>query len=130
MVTCYDPDAPTPSGFWHWVLRRPAGHDHVACRAAPAQPGPTLPAGAFHLRNDISQSQYDGAAPPPGDQIHRYYFVVHAVDVDHARRRCIGIAGGGFVHARLPHAGPGPARADVPALTGLPAFDWIGGRAA
>jgi Raf kinase inhibitor-like YbhB/YbcL family protein len=79
VVTCYDPDAPTPSGFWHWVLLDlPAT---ITSLPRGAGDGVRLPAGAFQLRNDFSQSQYDGAAPPPGDQTHRYYFVVHAVDV-------------------------------------------------
>ena len=39
-----------------------------------------LPAGAFHVANDIGTAGYDGPAPPPGDQVHRYFFVVHAVD--------------------------------------------------
>ena len=39
----------------------------------------TLPGNAFHVRNDGGPKAFMGAAPPQGDQVHRYYFVVHAV---------------------------------------------------
>jgi Raf kinase inhibitor-like YbhB/YbcL family protein len=80
VVTCFDPDAPTPSGFWHWVLvGLPATVTEL-----PAGVGSTarLDNGAFHVRNDFSTKSYGGAAPPEGDQVHRYYFVVHAIDID------------------------------------------------
>jgi phosphatidylethanolamine-binding protein (PEBP) family uncharacterized protein len=38
-----------------------------------------LPGNAFHVRNDTGSNDFSGAAPPPGDQSHRYFFVVHAV---------------------------------------------------
>lgn len=41
-----------------------------------------LPGGAFHVRNDGGEAGFMGAAPPEGDQIHRYFFVVHAVGED------------------------------------------------
>jgi Raf kinase inhibitor-like YbhB/YbcL family protein len=79
-VTCYDPDAPTPSGFWHWILvNLPADVTSLDTGAGTA--GADL-GGAFHVRNDYSTKDYGGAAPPPGDPAHRYYFVVHAVDVE------------------------------------------------
>jgi Raf kinase inhibitor-like YbhB/YbcL family protein len=80
VVTCFDPDAPIVSGFWHWVLvNLPADVTELETGAGTTE---RLPNGAFHVRNDFGTKNFGGAAPPAGDQNHRYYFVVHAIDVE------------------------------------------------
>ena len=79
-VTCFDPDAPTPSGFWHWLL---VGIPvDVTSLDAGAGMADKAPHGAFHVSNDFGNKKYDGASPPAGDQNHRYLFAVHALDTD------------------------------------------------
>jgi Raf kinase inhibitor-like YbhB/YbcL family protein len=81
VVTVFDPDAPTPSGFWHWlVVGLDAATTELARGVGTAGNG-DLPAGVFQVRNDFGRQDYCGAAPPPGDPAHRYYHVVHAIDV-------------------------------------------------
>ena len=74
-LTVYDPDAPTGSGWWHWVvIDLPTG-----LAGLPA--GSKLPDGARTVRNDYGQSGWGGPCPPAGDPPHHYIFTLYALDV-------------------------------------------------
>ena len=81
MLTCFDPDAPIPSGWWHWaILDIPSSMTHLEAGAGASDL--MLDGPAFHLRGDAGEASYFGAAPPAGDRPHRYVFTVHALDTD------------------------------------------------
>ncbi len=78
-VTVYDPDAPTGSGWWHWmVLNIPANVTGLAANAG-EMGGKRLPAGASQVRIDYGVASWGGVCPPAGDKPHRYIFTVYAL---------------------------------------------------
>jgi len=80
VVTCYDPDAPTGSGWWHWVVVNIPASTTLLEQGAGSGLA-MLPQGALQTRTDFGKAGYGGAAPPQGES-HRYIFTVHALDVD------------------------------------------------
>jgi Raf kinase inhibitor-like YbhB/YbcL family protein len=82
VVTVYDPDAPTGSGFWHWfVYNIPANVTELPADAG-AQGGANLPKGAAMNRIDYGFAAWGGPCPPEGDKPHRYVFTVYALKTD------------------------------------------------
>jgi hypothetical protein len=81
-LTCFDPDAPTGSGFWHWVVANipPTVTSLDLGAGDPAQN--KMPAGALQVRTDFGAPGYGGPCPPEGDHPHRYLFTLHAVGLD------------------------------------------------
>jgi len=75
VVTVYDPDAPTGSGWWHWVVFNIPADATGLPRGADAE---DLPDGAVQSRTDFGAPGFGGACPPPGE-VHRYEFTVHAI---------------------------------------------------
>ena len=80
-LTVYDPDAPSGSGWWHWmVVDLPPTATELQANAGAAG-STTLPTGARQIRNDYGSFAWGGVCPPPGDKPHRYVFTVHALSV-------------------------------------------------
>ena len=79
-VTAYDPDAPTGSGWWHWVMYNiPADATGLV---AGAGNGRNAPRGSQEGRTDFGSKGYGGPCPPAGDKPHHYHFTVFALKVD------------------------------------------------
>lgn len=81
-LTVYDPDAPTGSGWWHWVVYNiPASAKGLAAGAGDPKKS-LLPAGAAQGNTDFGAPGYGGPCPPVGDKPHRYIFTLYALDTD------------------------------------------------
>ncbi|MBV8214019.1 MAG: YbhB/YbcL family Raf kinase inhibitor-like protein [Verrucomicrobia bacterium] len=81
-ITLYDPDAPTGSGWWHWVVFDiPVTVSELVAGAG--DPGKhLLPTGCRQGRTDFGPPGYGGPCPPAGDPPHHYLFTVYALDTD------------------------------------------------
>jgi Raf kinase inhibitor-like YbhB/YbcL family protein len=81
-VTVYDPDAPTGSGWWHWVIFNiPSSVNKLPADAGNRQGG-LAPQGSVQSVTDFGQTGYGGPCPPAGDKPHRYIFTVYALKVN------------------------------------------------
>ncbi|HEY5020016.1 MAG TPA: YbhB/YbcL family Raf kinase inhibitor-like protein [Steroidobacteraceae bacterium] len=81
-VTVYDPDAPTGSGWWHWVLYNIPATVRALPEHAGDVDGRQLPSGAAQGRTDFGTPGFGGACPPAGDRPHRYIFTVYALKTE------------------------------------------------
>lgn len=77
-ITVYDPDAPTGSGWWHWVAFDISKNK----MSLPTGFGNSESKDVIQSMTDFGKTGFGGACPPKGDKSHRYIFTVHALDVE------------------------------------------------
>ncbi|TJY59467.1 YbhB/YbcL family Raf kinase inhibitor-like protein [Sinimarinibacterium sp. CAU 1509] len=82
-LTVYDPDAPTGSGWWHWVVVNLPATTQALPQGAGDAAGTGLPDGALQIRTDFGVPGYGGPCPPPGDTAHRYIVTLYALKTEH-----------------------------------------------
>ena len=82
VVTVYDPDAPTGSGWWHWVVFNIPASTTSLVEGAGSPDGGKLPPGSVQGPTDFGTPGFGGACPPKGDKPHRYIFTVYALKTD------------------------------------------------
>ena len=81
-ITMYDPDAPTGSGFWHWVVFDiPANVNELVTNAGNIELH-LAPKGAIQSATDFGTKGYGGPCPPEGHGFHQYIITVYALKVD------------------------------------------------
>jgi Raf kinase inhibitor-like YbhB/YbcL family protein len=81
-VSIYDPDAPTGSGWWHWVVFNIPASVTSLPKGAGDVKSKAMPKDAIQSRTDFGSDGYGGPCPPTGDKPHHYQITVFAVDVD------------------------------------------------
>ncbi len=81
-ITVYDPDAPTGSGWWHWVVYNIPANVFELAAGAGEPTGKLLPSGAVQGRTDFGTHAFGGACPPKGDKPHRYIFTIYALGIE------------------------------------------------
>jgi len=81
-VTVYDPDAPTGSGWWHWLVYNLPQDTLSLAAGAGAVASTQLPSGAVQGRTDFGTAGFGGACPPEGHGPHRYIFTVFALSTE------------------------------------------------
>lgn len=81
-LTVYDPDAPTGSGWWHYLaVNIPANYNKLSSNFA-AQNSFVTTDNILQIRNDFGIYKFGGPCPPKGDKPHRYIWTVHALSVE------------------------------------------------
>lgn len=81
-ITVYDPDAPTGSGWWHWVtFDIPAETTQLVSNSGDVDKN-LAPKGSIQSITDFGGFGFGGACPPAGNPPHQYIFTVHALDVE------------------------------------------------
>ena len=80
-VTVFDPDAPTGSGWWHWVIFNiPGGVNELKADAGRIEKK-LAPVGSVQGLTDFGKAGFGGACPPEGDKAHRYVFTIYALGI-------------------------------------------------
>jgi Raf kinase inhibitor-like YbhB/YbcL family protein len=81
-LNVFDPDAPTGSGLWHWVVFNIPADTTSLAKGAGDPKSDAAPKGGIQVKNDFGFAGYDGPCPPPGGKPHHYLFTLYALDVD------------------------------------------------
>jgi Raf kinase inhibitor-like YbhB/YbcL family protein len=81
-LNVFDPDAPTGSGFWHWVIFNIPPDVTSLSKGAGDPKSSAAPKGAIQGRTDYGFPGYGGPCPPPGAKPHHYQFTIYALDVE------------------------------------------------